>query len=223
MQDPEFVKGAFGAIAGRYVAANHVLSGGLDILWRNRTAHAAAAEAPREVLDVATGSGDLAAAVQRKLPDAGVIGVDFCPPMLAHARKRGLRNLVVGDGMRLPFGDGAFDLVTVAFGLRNMESYPGALAEMGRVLRPGGVILILDFSLPVRPLRGLYRFYLHRVLPLVAGWLTGKPDAYRYLGGSIEAFPSGEAMCRMIEENGFRSATRRSFAGGIASLYTGRM
>jgi demethylmenaquinone methyltransferase / 2-methoxy-6-polyprenyl-1,4-benzoquinol methylase len=220
MQNPAKVRGIFSAIATRYDLANHLLSGGLDFLWRARAVRMTSSWQPREILDLATGSGDLALALQRALPQARVVGVDFCLPMLKIAAKKGLHPLVVADGTRLPLAGGSFDAVTVAFGLRNMESWPGALREMSRVLRADGHLLLLDFSMPRPPLSGLYRFYLHRVLPLVAGLLTGNRGGYEYLGESIESFPSGEAMHQLLEANGFRAPSSQPLAGGIVSIYT---
>ncbi len=220
-QNAEFVRGAFGKIAARYVLTNHVLSLGIDVLWRKTTARKVAALKPDRVLDLATGSGDLAAAVQRECPDALVLGADFSPPMLQQARKLGLKNLMVADAMNLPVADGAFDVVTVAFGLRNMASWPNALREMARVLRPGGSLLVLDFSLPTQPLlRWGHLFYLRRIMPMIAGMLTGERAAYQYLCSSIEKFPAGEAMCDLILANGFHKARCLPLSFGIASLYT---
>ncbi|MFN0130893.1 MAG: ubiquinone/menaquinone biosynthesis methyltransferase [Verrucomicrobiales bacterium] len=219
MQDPNFVRKAFAAIAPRYVLANHVLSGGIDVLWRRRVAADVRACRPTWVLDLATGSGDLAAAVAAACPDARVVGADFCAPMMVHARQRGLTDLVVADGLALPFLDGAFDVVTIGFGLRNMADYGAALREMARVLRPGGCLMILDFSQPSRWLRGAYKWYLHHVLPRLAGALTGQRGAYEYLGGSIESFPSGSAMLALLEANGFSQYQCFPLTGGIASLY----
>lgn len=220
-QDPNFVRGAFASIADRYVLTNHVLSLGIDVLWRRRVGRLVAAGGPRRVLDLATGSGDLAEAVGKACgPDTEVIGADFCAPMLRHARLRGLPKLVVADGMRLPFDDGIFDAITIGYGLRNMESWQGALKEMRRVLRPGGTLAVLDFSLPNwRLIRTPYRFYLHRILPTLGGWLTGNREAYAYLGESIERFPSGEAMVRLIESCGFGGARALPLWGGISSIY----
>lgn len=220
MQNPAKVRGIFSAIAGRYDLANHLLSGGLDFFWRARAVWMVRAWQPDAILDLATGSGDLALALQKALPRAHVVGADFCLPMLQIAARKGLRPLVVADGTRLPFADGSFDAVTVAFGLRNMESWPGALREMARVLRPGGHLLVLDFSLPRPPLAGLYRFYLHRVLPLFASMITGNRAGYEYLGESIESFPSGPAMCELMQQNNLRDARARPLAAGIVSIYT---
>lgn len=219
MQNPAKVRGIFSAIADRYDFANHLLSGGLDFLWRARAARLVASWKPRTVLDLATGSGDLALAIRQAAPQARVIGADFCLPMLKVAAHKGLRPLLAADGTKLPLAEGSFDAVTVAFGLRNMASWPDGLREMARVLTPGGHLLILDFSLPPPPLAAIYRLYLHRVLPLIAGCVTGQRAGYEYLGESIEAFPSGEAMCRLITDHGFGSARAEPLAAGIVSLY----
>jgi len=171
-------------------------------------------------LDLATGSGDLALSIERACPQCQVTGADFCEPMLRRAREKGLRRTVVADALHLSFLDSSFDAVTVAFGLRNMESWPGALREMARVLNPGGHLLVLDFSLPPPPLRGPYRFYLHHILPVIAGLVTCEKSAYQYLGDSIERFPAGPAMTSLIEECGFTSAICTPLTGGIVSLYT---
>lgn len=140
--------------------------------------------------------------------------------MLERARAKGLRDIVVADALHLPFPDASFDAVTVAFGLRNMESWPEALCEMLRVLTGGGHLLILDFSLPPPPLRSPYRLYLHHILPIIAGLLTGEKQAYRYLGASIEKFPAGPAMLSLLEESGFALPTCEPLTGGVVSLYT---
>ncbi len=219
-QDPAFVRSAFSAIAPRYVVANHVLSLGIDVLWRRHTARVASEINPRRILDLATGSGDLAATLRSRCPEAEIVGADFCAPMLKEARKRNLPALVVADGLALPFSDGVFDVVTVAWGLRNMASWSVALSEMRRVLRPGGRLAVLDFSLPTRPLlRSAYRWYLHRLLPTLGGWIAGDREAYRYLGESIERFPAGQAMCDLIQEAGFDTVRAEPLMAGISSLY----
>ena len=220
-QDPKFVKGAFAKIADRYVLTNHVLSAGTDILWRKKVGRIVREWNPRKVLDVATGTGDLALEIQKKCPDAEVLGTDFCPEMLAHAEKSGVQKTQVADAMNLPFEDGRFDLVTVAFGLRNMAGWQDALKEMNRVISPGGHLLVLDFSLPKGILAKPYGFYLNKVLPRIAGVLTGQGEAYRYLAGSIGDFPSGEAMLELFRKAGFSGEEAKPLSGWIASIYCG--
>jgi len=223
MQDAGFVKQAFAGIAPRYVLTNHVLSMGIDVLWRMSTAKLVASYQPAWVLDLATGSGDLAQAIQKACPDAKVLGGDFSPPMMMEAQKRGFHQLMAADGLSLPVQDAAFDVVTVAFGLRNMASWPAALKEMSRVLKPGGHLVVLDFSLPRIPvIRPLYVFYLEKVMPRLAGAITGQRAAFEYLCRSIESFPSGPDMEALMKANGFAEATSRPLSFGIASLYAAR-
>jgi demethylmenaquinone methyltransferase/2-methoxy-6-polyprenyl-1,4-benzoquinol methylase len=216
------VRRLFGAIARRYDLANHLLSLGFDFRWRRRAARMVRGWRPGHVMDLATGSGDLALAIEDTCPEAVVVGVDFCLPMLQIAGKKGVARLVQADGLRLPFADRTFDVVTIAFGLRNMESPEGALREMARVLKPGGHMLILDFSVPRAPWRGVYRMYLHRVLPSLAGLLTGDRAAYEYLGASIENFPQGDEMRNLICAAGFDDALCEPQTCGIVSLYSAR-
>jgi demethylmenaquinone methyltransferase / 2-methoxy-6-polyprenyl-1,4-benzoquinol methylase len=163
----------------------------------------------------------LALALQKKLPDAEITGVDFLPEMLELAQRKGVRQTILADAMKLPFPDASFDCVTIAFGLRNMENWRGALAEMSRVLRRDGHLLVLEFSLPtISIVRTIYRLYLHRCLPLLGSFLTGRKSAYDYLGDSIEEFPSGRAMIDLIEASGFRHAALQPLSYGIATIYT---
>lgn len=220
-QDPQFIRRTFAGIARRYDLANHALSLGIDFLWRAWAARIVAEWAPRRVLDLATGSGDLAQAIRGRCPNARVVGADFCEPMLREAQRKGVQDLLAADGTRLPFRDSVFDALTVAFGLRNMASWETALREMARVIRTGGHVLVMDFSLPQAAfLRVPYRLYLHHVLPRVAGALTGRKDAYEYLGESIEGFPRGRAMLALMESCGFELAAARPLCGGIATIYT---
>jgi len=219
--EPTPVRQMFGAIARRYDLANHTLSCGIDFYWRRCAANAVAGWRPGEIVDLATGTGDLALALQKKLPGAEVTGVDFLPEMLELAQKKGVRKTVLADAMKLPFPDASFDCVTIAFGLRNMENWRGALAEMSRVLRRNGHLLVLEFSLPtISIVRTIYRFYLHRCLPFLGSFLTGKKSAYDYLGDSIEEFPSGHAMIDLIEASGFGHASFQPLSYGIATIYT---
>lgn len=192
-------------------------------MWRARSARIVAADKPDRILDLATGSGDLARALRKASPRAVVLGADFCIPMLEVARRKKIPLLVQADGLHLPFRDGAFDALTVAFGLRNMASWEDALREMARVLRHGGLLLVMDFSLPeLAPLRKLYRVYLHKVLPRFAAAITGNIEAYEYLGTSIESFPRGSDMQRLVERGGFSDFRAQPLCCGVASIYTAR-
>ena len=212
----------FGSIATRYDLANHVLSCGIDFYWRARAAEIVASWHPNAIADLATGTGDLALAIQKKLPHAELTGVDFLPEMLELAQRKGVRRVVLADAMKLPFDDASFDCVTIAFGLRNLENCSAALVEMRRVLKANGHLLVLEFSLPTTPaLRAAYRFYLHRCLPLLGSFLTQEKSAYDYLGDSIEKFPSGNAMCELMKQTGYASPSFEPLTGGIVTIYTG--
>ena len=165
----------------------------------------------------------MARALGKASPGSVVVGADFCLPMLEIARRKRIPLLVQADGLQLPFRDGMFDALTVAFGLRNMASWNAALQEMARVLRPGGVLLVMDFSLPkFPPLRRFYRLYLHHVLPRFAAAITGNKEAYEYLGSSIESFPRGREMQELVKSSGFSDFSARPLCCGIASIYTAR-
>lgn len=220
MPDATYVRDAFARIADRYVMANHVTSCGMDIWWRKRVAWKIRSWQPQSLLDVASGTGDLALEIQDTCPQLDIMATDFCAEMLSHASSRGLPKTMVADALQLPFFDAKYDVVTVAFGLRNMADYPAALREMARVLKPGGRLVVLDFSLPKGLLRAPYRWYLHHVLPKIAGYLTQQKDAYEYLGASIEQFPQGAAMCQLMRENGFQEAEVEPLTFGVVSLYT---
>jgi demethylmenaquinone methyltransferase/2-methoxy-6-polyprenyl-1,4-benzoquinol methylase len=221
-KEPNTIQRLFARIAHRYDLANSLLSFGCDSLWRANVGVRVKSWGPAAILDLATGSGVLALELKRRIPAARVVGADFCAPMLTFARRRGIRELVVADGLALPFQDGRFDVVTIAFGLRNMASYEAALNEIKRVLRAGGRLVILDFSLPNPPLRILYRIYLHHVLPVLAGWVTGEPDAYHYLAGTIEGFPKGDEMLELLSRCGFVSCDARPLTVGVVTVYTGQ-
>ena len=218
---PAHVREMFGSIATRYDLANHVLSCGIDFYWRARAAQIVDAWRPHTIADLATGTGDLALAMQKKLPYAELTAVDFLPEMLELARRKGVRRVVLADALKLPFDTASFDCVTIAFGLRNLEDSSAALSEMRRVLNAKGHLLVLEFSLPTTPiLRSAYRFYLHRCLPLLGSFLTQKKSAYDYLGDSIEEFPSGGAMCELMRATGYVSPKFERLTGGIVTIYT---
>jgi demethylmenaquinone methyltransferase / 2-methoxy-6-polyprenyl-1,4-benzoquinol methylase len=220
-RDPETVREMFSGIARRYDLANHLLSCGCDFFWRRRAAEIAKGWNQNAILDLATGTGDLALAMGKALPESEIIGADFSKEMLAVAQAKGVRRVAVADALALPFADGSFDCVTIAFGLRNIKDWSAALREMARVLTSNGHLLVMEFSLPsVSILRSVYRFYLHRALPIFGAFLTRKKTAYDYLGESIEKFPGGDELARLIEANGFREATIEPLTGGVVTIYT---
>jgi demethylmenaquinone methyltransferase/2-methoxy-6-polyprenyl-1,4-benzoquinol methylase len=232
MPDPVAVNTMFARIARRYDAANRLLSGGVDQRWRKRLVREVASASPRAVLDLATGSGDVAFALARALPaETRVTGMDFCQPMLdqAVAKKQAAAadspakrvDFRQGDGLALPCGDAEFDAVTVAFGLRNMADRHRALSEMRRVLRPGGRVHVLEFSQPHGWFRPLYYFYTKRILPAIAGKVTGDRAAYDYLNASIEAYPGHEAMSEELRRAGFREVRAIRMTLGIVALHIG--
>jgi demethylmenaquinone methyltransferase/2-methoxy-6-polyprenyl-1,4-benzoquinol methylase len=232
MPDPAAVNTMFARIARRYDAANRLLSGGIDQWWRRRLVCKVRSLSPRHVLDLATGSGDVAFALARILPSgASITGMDFCQPMLdeAVAKQRaagpahpGYRiEFRPGDGLALPSPDATFDAVTVSFGLRNMADRHRALSEMRRVLRPGGRVHVLEFSQPYRWFRPLYYFYTKRILPAIAGKVTGDRAAYDYLNASIEAYPDHAAMSDELRRAGFRDVRALRMTFGIVALHTG--
>ncbi|MCH1927200.1 ubiquinone/menaquinone biosynthesis methyltransferase, partial [Shewanella sp. C31] len=179
---------------------NRLLSFGADLRWRREAVRLALEKAPRRILDLATGTGDLALLLKAKAPEAEVVGADFAPPMLEIARKKaGERGLEVrfleADALALPFPEGAFDAVTIAFGFRNFADYEKALRELYRVIAPGGRLVLLEFPPPPQGAFGLvYRVYFGRVLPFLGGLISGNFGAYRYLPESVAAFPPPEAL-----------------------------
>ncbi|HEY5552099.1 MAG TPA: ubiquinone/menaquinone biosynthesis methyltransferase [Opitutaceae bacterium] len=229
MPDPVAVKRMFGRIARRYDFANRLLSGGADVWWRNRLVAAVRRRAPADVLDLATGSGDVALALARGLGErVAITGMDFCIPMLDEANKKlaiaghyPLVQFKSGDGMSLPLEDAQFDAVTISFGLRNMADRHRSLSEMRRVLRPGGALFVLEFSQPHRWFAPLYFFYLRRILPTLASWATGDKGAYDYLCGSIQEFPGHEGISAEILAAGFKSVIAKRMTFGIVALHEG--
>ena len=216
----------FAEIAPRYDAVNRMLSGGIDLWWRRVTVNRAAPPASGAILDVCTGTGDLALAYAAKAGlQVRVVGSDFCRPMLDRGvEKSADRNLPVewieADAMDLPFDDDEFDLVTVAFGLRNIAQTDRGLAEMARVCKPGGRLAILEFSLPSNPLiRRSYLWYFRNVLPRLGNAVArNHADAYTYLNQSVEEFPSGAALASLIKAAGFDRVEQIPLTFGIATL-----
>ena len=224
-----WVRGMFGRIAPRYDLANHLLSFKIDKLWRARTVRRLRPVLERpgaRVLDICCGTGDLVLALQRACPRP-VFGSDFCHPMLLAAREKiasrhAASQLFESDALRLPVRDGALDLITVAFGFRNLANYEDGLREMRRVLRPGGMAAILEFSQPPNAIFGaVYGFYSRHILPWIGGALTGSRDAYRYLPESIRKFPDAPRLAEEMRRAGFRDVDYRRFTGGSVALHVG--
>jgi len=231
MPDPVAVNSMFGRIAHRYDLANRVLSGGIDIYWRARLVSEVRSARPGDVLDLATGSGDVAFALRRGLPPAvRILGMDFCAPMLreAEAKKRGLPAALSdvefrqGDALDIALPDASFDAVTIAFGLRNMADRARCLSEIRRVLRPGGRLVVLEFSQPWRWVRPAYAFHLAHGVPWIAGILTGDRGAYEYLRDSIGAFPGRGALSDEIRGAGFAEVSASAMTMGIVALHVAR-
>lgn len=227
------VRKMFSEIAPRYDLMNHVLSLGIDIRWRKRTVRELRLDGSEPILDCCTGTGDLALMLAARVGDrARVVGTDFCFSMLARAHRK-LPNIVKGshshvefigaDTQALPFPDSAFQTVTVAFGLRNVEDTDRGLSEMVRVCRNGGQVAVLEFSKPTAPVfRQLYSAYFKHVLPRIGQSLArNHHDAYEYLPSSVTEFPSGETLAQRMQAAGLRSVRYIALTMGIATLYIG--
>ncbi len=227
----EKVRGMFAEIAPRYDLVNRILSGGIDVWWRHLTVRLAPPPLGGAMLDLCTGTGDLALAYAdraARAPRGGgmrIVAADFCRPMLDRGREKARSRhpdieWVEADAMGLPFPDASFDLVTVAFGLRNIADTARGLAEMARVCRPGGTLAILEFALPdAAVVRGAYLWYFRNVLPRLGNAVArNASDAYTYLNRSVEAFPSGAALARLVEAAGFGGVVQHPLTFGIAAL-----
>lgn len=219
----------FAGIAPTYDLLNRLLSGSVDRGWRRAAARELlAAPTPERplLLDLATGTGDLARELIRRAPGARVAGADFTGGMLRLARKKfgdAPHFWVEADGLRLPFADASFDACSVAFGLRNMADRRAALAEMRRVVRPGGRVLVLEFSTPSNPVvRAFYEWYSFSVMPRLGKWISGS-DAYLYLPSSIREFPSAEALAEVMREAGLEEPRFRRLTFGVACIHVGRV
>ena len=226
--DSRRVQEMFAKIAHRYDFLNHFLSASIDRRWRSiavKKVRDLVGSSPAMCLDACSGTGDLAIALDRGLKTK-VIASDFCHPMLYRAgRKPAAKNIriVEADALQLPFSNGAFDALTIAFGLRNLQDPYRGLEEISRVLRPQGAVVILEFSKPVVPVfRHVFDFYFRRVLPKLGAIISGDGSAYQYLPDSVGKFPAQEELADMMRRCGFESVQYRNLSGGIAALHWGK-
>lgn len=212
------IRTLFGAIAGPYDTFNHIFSLGQDYLWRRRLRRLTLARKPQLILDLATGSGDVAIGLEKD--GARVIGSDFCLPMLEKARQKGAPPLACADALHMPFPDGCCDAITIAFGFRNLTDRPAALAEMKRLLQPGGWLHILEFSKPGLLMRPFYHIHLGFIMPLATGALTGQGNAYQYLNDSVRAFPDQKTLASMLEGSGMENVRWENLTFGIVAIHS---
>ena len=223
------VAAMFNSIAAKYDFLNHFLSLGIDKLWRRRLVKQLAKSNPRQVLDIATGTGDLAIQLAKHHKSVNITGVDISENMLSIGREKILKrkleeriNLKQANSLNLPFADGEFDAAMVAFGVRNFEDLSKGITEIHRVLKNGGSLYVLEFSMPSRfPMRNLYRFYFRRVLPFVGGIVSGSKSAYTYLPESVFAFPEKEKFVEIMANAGFKNCSYKRLTFGVASIYVG--
>jgi len=223
------VHGVFSSVAARYDLMNDLMSGGVHRLWKDAMMDWLAPRTGQRLLDVAGGTGDIAFRFLRRAPDASAVVCDMTEAMLAEGRKRAEAesfadrlDWVIGDAMALPFPDASFDVYTISFGIRNVTRPQDALAEAFRVLRPGGRLMVLEFSqLPVPMAQWAYDRYSFNVIPAMGQAVTGDRDSYQYLVESIRRFPDQEAFAAMIREAGFDRVGYRNLTMGVAALHSG--
>lgn len=220
------IRTMFSGIAKRYDLTNRILSFGMEACWRRKLVRLAAERRPADIADLATGSGVVAYELRKALPGARVRGYDFCQPMIdvAEAKQAALPAsekipFALGDCMDLPIADASLDALTIAYGVRNFEDRPRGLRELRRVLKPGGVACIMEFSQPSWWMKPFYFVYLKTLLPLVAWITTGDRKAYEYLGGSIRSFPSKDQVCEELRAAGFSKVRALGFTGGILAIH----
>jgi demethylmenaquinone methyltransferase/2-methoxy-6-polyprenyl-1,4-benzoquinol methylase len=221
-----YVRSLFDRIAPHYDFLNHFLSAGFDIRWRQKAIRLLGEYHPKSILDIATGTGDLAIEASR-LAANSIFGVDLSPEMLKQAQqkilRRRLQSLITveeGSAEHLRFADNTFDAVMVAFGIRNFSNLDQGLREMLRVIRPGGAAIILEFSRPRRsPFKQLYKFYFAQILPRLGGMISKSPEAYQYLPSTVQAFPDGDRLLDILHSIGYVKSRQYPLTMGIATIY----
>jgi len=226
----EQVASMFDQIAFRYDFMNRFLSGGIDVYWRKRAIKELADLKPQEVLDVATGTADLAITTWKYLQPRKITGIDISEGMLQLGRQKIAKLLLnnhielqKGDSEAINFQDNSFDAITAAFGVRNFQNLEKGLSEMYRVLKPGGKVVILEFSKPRKIwFKGLYNLYMKVIAPQAGRWLTNNKDAYQYLNKSVKAFPEGETFLHILQQVGFSDTSLKRLSLGICTIYCGR-
>lgn len=220
-----WVRGMFGRIASRYDFLNHLLSFNMDRRWRARLVDRVADVLDRpgaRALDLCCGTADVLVSLQRRRGRAALFGSDFCHPMLLEARRKTQSPLFEADALALPLADESLDLITIAFGFRNLANYGRGLEELLRALKPGGVLAILEFSQPKNRVFGaVYGFFSTRVLPWVGGMISGSREAYSYLPESIRKFPGAEELATLMRETGYARVEFERLAGGAVALHRG--
>ena len=221
------VEQMFDSIAPKYDFLNHFLSAGIDNLWRKRAINTLLTKKPRYILDMATGTGDLAFEALKRLNPDKIVGLDISEGMLSYARKkakhRGIEKISFerGDSENINYSENTFDAVTVAFGVRNFENLNMGLNELQRVLKPGGSVVVLEFSKPQNfPVKEIYNFYFAKILPLWGKIISKDNQAYTYLPESVMAFPEGRDFLQRLEQAGFKETKAKKLTFGICSLYT---
>jgi len=218
MADPVKVRSLFDQLAPSYDRLNRLFSLGLDLGWRKQLVAAVARQNPTKILDLACGSGDITSLLQEALPKTQIVGLDFSRPLLTQAKARGLAQLIEADALKLPFGNGSFDAVTIAFGLRNFSDRKAGLKEIARILKPGGVFGLLEFSPPPMPWKIFWNLYLNQTMPRVAQAVARQGDSFRYLAHSIADFPSPSALNHELSSAGLKLLFSRSLSARLVML-----
>ena len=218
MVDPVKVRSLFDQLAPSYDRFNRLFSLGMDVGWRKQLIAAVARHKPRKVLDLACGSGDVAEMLQKALPKAQVVGLDFSRSLLSQAKGRGIAELTEADALKLPFADETFNAVTISFGLRNFSDRASGLKEIARVLKHGAVFGLLEFSPPPMPWKIFWNLYLNRLMPLVAQLVARQGDSFRYLAQSIAEFPTPSALNHELSSAGLKLLFSHSFSARLVQL-----